>query len=365
MARELTTKDDYEAAEAIYREAFDAAKHLLPPANEAAAAVAYELAIFYARNDDMKNADDVLDDLTTQFTQRWGNGHELTIKHYAAVGRLLSVWGRHQDSVNILKRMTDDFSTSIVPSRAEGPSQVQTPRSSNAETYVHMANPLTVSSIPFVNATNHETNPSQTLAVLREQIELDRAVEFDGDETPDRLIIDLIDRMEKAPEKNLTDIVRARCLLARFYDKADLQDAGKSALDAAKESVVSLCKLDCKIPKAFFDVSIDLAKTLLQCKQIDEAEQLLERIEARFVEGFGEDHADTVSLLIRIGKMYQGLKRWADAEPRFEQAYAACLTNFGYSALVTRTLERCLERKHYSYAVEPEDDDGIAYTVTM
>jgi len=365
MARELNEKDDYEGAETIYREAFDAAKHLLPLASEETATLAYELARFYARNDDMKNADDVLDDLTMQFTQRWGNAHELTIKHYAVVGRLLSIWDRHQDSINTLKRMTNDFSTSIMPSRAEGPSQVQTPRSGNAETYVHMASPMAVSSIAFVTTTNQETNPSQALAVLRQQIELDRVFEFDGAETPDRLIIDLIDRMEKAPEKNLADIVRARRLLVSFYDKADLHDAWEAALDAAKESVLSLCKLDCKIPKGFFDVSIDLAQTLLQCDQTDKAEQLLERIEAGFVEGLGEDHADTVSLLIRIGKMYQGLKRWVDAEPRFEQAYAACLTRFGCSALVTKTLERCLEMKRYSYAIPPEDDNSITYTVSL
>ena len=49
-----------------------------------------------------KNAEEVWDDLTEQFTQRWGNGHEQTIKHYELVGCLLSVWDRHENSLNIL-----------------------------------------------------------------------------------------------------------------------------------------------------------------------------------------------------------------------------------------------------------------------
>ena len=101
-ARKLEEEGDDEGAEAKYREALEAAKHL-PAADRTTTALAYELTIFYAHNENTKNADEVWDGLTEQFTQRWGNGHEQTIEHYELVGCLLSVWDRHENSLNILR----------------------------------------------------------------------------------------------------------------------------------------------------------------------------------------------------------------------------------------------------------------------
>ena len=103
-AGKLEEEGDDEGAEAKYGEALEAAKHLLA-ADGATAALAYELIIFYAHNENTKNADEVWDDLTEQFIQRWENEHEQTIKHYELVGCLLSVWDRHEDSLNILRSL--------------------------------------------------------------------------------------------------------------------------------------------------------------------------------------------------------------------------------------------------------------------
>src|SRR5579871_140514 len=243
VAGQLAETEDYEMAEAKYRELLEAAKHLLPSASEESSGLAYEVAIFYARNDDMTKADEVLDELSAQFIQRWGSNHEKTVKHYSVVARLLTLWDRHDDAVNILKQMTDGFSTSILSSGAKGqPNRGQTPHSAASPSQVYLDNPLGLaqSSIHFVANTNEETSPSSTLAVLREQITLSRAIVVDNDESMDRLILDLLHRMEANPERNGTDILRARLLLVDFYEKADLPEASMSALQAAKHSVQSL-----------------------------------------------------------------------------------------------------------------------------
>jgi len=110
------------------------------------------------------------------------------------------------------------------------------------------------------------------------------------------------------------------------------------------------------MPMTFFHASIYVAKALIDDGQAGDGEQLLEKIEQRIVETYGESHTDTISLLIRIGKMYQGLKRWEDAKPRFEQAYAASITELGYDSPVTKSLERCLEREQFSSTLALEDD---------
>jgi tetratricopeptide (TPR) repeat protein len=114
QALELEQQGDFDGAGEKFREALDASRNLLPPADEHAVATAYQVAIFYAQQDEMKSADEVIDGLTDQFIDQWGKEHEETLKHYATVARLLEAWGRHGDSLNIIRRLTDNFSTSFV-----------------------------------------------------------------------------------------------------------------------------------------------------------------------------------------------------------------------------------------------------------
>jgi tetratricopeptide (TPR) repeat protein len=366
MASEMAENDDLQRAEAKYCELLDTAKHLLPPADEKAAGLAYEVAHFYAHNDEMAKADEVLDELSAQFTQRWGSGHEKTVKHYSTLGKLFIIWGRHEEAVNILKRLTNGLSTCIMSSETEGQSNQQRPPQIGASrSYVQLDTPSLTSSVIFSANRNEERNASAELTVLQERLSISRAIAIDDDESADKLIIDLLDRMEVNPKRHGTDIMRARCLLIDFYSKAGLDDARKSALQTARHSAQSLCRVECKMPTNFFHISIDLAKTLINDGQAAEAEQLLEVLERRMTDSYGETHTDTISHLIRIGKMYQGLKRWEDAEPRFEQAYAACITELGYDSLITKHLERCLEKKQYSTGIALEDDSEFMPLVSL
>jgi tetratricopeptide (TPR) repeat protein len=364
-ARELAKNDDYDGAEAKYDELLEAAKYLLPAAGEAASGIAYEVAIFYAHSDNMTKADEVIDDLSAQFTQRWGFSHEKTVNHYSTIASLLTVWNRHDDAVNILKWMMDDFSTSVMGSRAGAKTKPAQSPHSGASPSVNLDSPLLRSSMPFVANSNKETSSSSALAVLQARLNSSRTVVVDDDESADQLVLDLLHRMEANPERNGTDIIRARCLLVDFYNKVGLPEESKLALQAAKHSIQSLCQLECRMPIEFFDVSIGLAEILLSDGDATNGEQLLERIETRFVQAYGESHTDTISLLIRIGKMYQRLKRWEDAEPRFEQAYAACITELGYDSTVTKNLERCLEKKHYSSSLELDDETKVCPIIIL
>jgi hypothetical protein len=171
--------------------------------------------------------------------------------------------------------------------------------------------------------------------------------------------------VEKDPKKNAADIIRLKYLLVKFYVKVGKTDESMETLTVAKNRVLSMCNPQCCLPKDFFHPSIDLAKALLDSKQENEANNLLERLQEKFTDQYEEDSIDTISFLIRIGKMFQQVKRWDLARARFETAYAAVITRLGIDSLLAKKLEESLEKEVYSFDVETDDDSSFFHSISV
>jgi hypothetical protein len=364
-AHRLETESNVDDAGKKFHELLDISTHLLPAASDESAGFAYEAACFFARNDDMENADLLLDGLSGDFVQRWGPAHERTLKHLGMVSKLLAQWDRHDDALNILKRLTGDFSTSLLDSHQEQASQAHTPRSIVSRTYLNVISPSVQDSIKIIQNASKSTSRSSSLAILSAQIDIDRAVDLDDDNSPDRVITGLLQVMEKDLEKNAADIVLGKCLLVKFYAKAGMTEESMEALTTAKDSVLSICRAQCRLPIAFFNSSVDLAKIILDFKQENEANNLLERLQEKSADVYGEDHTDTISLLIRVGKMFERIKRWDLARSRFEAAYAAVVTQLGIESLLAKKLEESLENESYSFDVEQDVDSSFFPAIVL
>jgi thioredoxin-like negative regulator of GroEL len=306
-ARELEDDGNLADTKEKYRELLDISKNLLSVGSETYKDVVYEAAWFFARNEDMEQADQILDNLSEETTRRWGPAHEQTIRHYAKVGVFLAQWNRHDDAVGIIARITDNEElharTSWTPSTLEKPQE----------------------NIRFNSAPNGNNNESSATSVL-----------------------ELLNILEQSPYENATDIVRMRCLLVTTYEKLGMQGKANETLSLAKDRTLELCKQRLELTTTFFQSAIDLARALLKAKQPTTAEDLLDRLQEKFMDDYGNDHPDTISLLIEAGKMFQQLKRWDLARPRFEAAYAGAMSQFGIDSLLVKRLETSLENKRFS-----------------
>jgi len=339
-------------------------KHLFSGRTEAYRSLNYEAACFFARNEDMEMADRTLDNLSEECIQRWGTTHEQTLHHYATVGKLLSQWDRHGDAVNLFKRVVEDL-PALVASAQNTPSQGLNMEPSAFRSYIDVDGQPLQHSINAVTEEHAEERSSFTLAMLQEQLQLDRILDADGERSSDEAILQLLDTMVENPTENAANILRARCLLVKFYNKADMPDKGVAALSTAKDVALSLLKQNTKFTTAFFHISIHLAKTLFDAEQQAEAEEFLDRLQEKFTDDYGHDHTDTISFLIRIGKVFQRQKRWDLAQPRFQAAFAGVVDRFGAHTALAKRLEMSLEDRYYPFEANSDDDSTFMPIVML
>ncbi|KAH8723108.1 hypothetical protein GQ44DRAFT_828516 [Phaeosphaeriaceae sp. PMI808] len=335
-ARELEKNDDLDDAKDRYCKLLDVSKNLLSVGSEMYKDLVYKVAWFFARNEDMEQADQVLDSLSEESARRWGPVHEQTMRHYAKVGELLAQWNRHSDAVGIIARMADN-------------KELHARTSDPLHTHVHVNNRALQESIRGIAHEGVEARTPSTLAKLREELRCNCASNGDNNEFSAKSYLELLNILEQNPSENATDILRVHCLLVTFYEKSEMQEKINETLSLAKDRTLEFCKQSLKLTTAFFQSAIDLTRALLRAKQLTAAEDLLDRLQGKFMDDYGNDHPDTISLLIEAGKMFQQLKRWDLARPRFEAAYAGVMSRFGVDSLLAKRLETSLEDRHYSF----------------
>jgi hypothetical protein len=362
-AHDFEANDDYEPAKNKFCELLDVSKHLLPEGTETYRNLVYEVACFFARNEDMEMADNVLDNLSEECIRRWGAVHEHTLNHYATVGKLLVQWDRHSDAVGIFKRMAENLPI-LARLSTEGPKQGLTSQPGAFHSYVDVNNQSLQDSVHAIVEEHVEESSPSTLTMLQEQLKLDRGLNND-EGSSEEAILQLLNKLEENPTENAAAILRARCLLVTFYNKADMPDQSAAALSSAKDSALSLCKRNINLTTAFFHTSIHLAQTLFEVGQQTAVEQLLNRLQQKFTDNYGPDHPDTISLLIRIGKMFQRQKRWGLARPRFEAAFAGAMHRFGVLSPLAKRLESCLENRQYPFEPNADEDSTFFPIVTL
>ncbi|KAF2468238.1 uncharacterized protein BDR25DRAFT_344515 [Lindgomyces ingoldianus] len=357
QALDLERLNDFDGADEKFTEALEACRNLLPPADELRANITYQVARFYGRRNHMTRADSVLDELTDQFVHRWGQGHEKTLNHYGTVGLLLQAWDRHEDSLNLMRRLTDDLKSTSLYSNTKG---------KEAQSAINVDLPSLYTSTMLSGTSGDERNPASSQLVLQLEIENAAVTNLESIDRPEQRLLNLLNQLMKNPERNLIDIVRIRRLLVNLYSKSLMSDEAGEAFAQAKISITSLCSLDCSKTNDFFRAAVDLAEYGLEEGFTADAYEILEVVESEVVAENGPDHPNTISLLMKIGKMVQEMASWEEAEPRFQQAYAACITAFGYKSIVTQKLEKSLEKGSYLGDLEDDvSDKGLFQFITL
>ena len=95
---------------------------------------------------------------------------------------------------------------------------------------------------------------------------------------------------------------------------------------------------------------MELIGTMLKAGNTDEALRLFRRVDEKAETVFGRDDERTVWIYISIGLFFQQHgSGWATARPWFEQALAAAMNTFPTRDGIVRSLEKALEKGHFSY----------------
>lgn len=349
----LEKEENMIEAEKNFKIALDACYHLYPPAHDCTIDITYTLAMFYGKQNKMEKADHVLDQLTSQMISRWGQGHEATVRHYLVMAHLLEAWDRHEDFINVVKQLIENSDSLLSYCEING-EEHQTFLNVDAQTILNSTR------LPNIIADGCALSPLQVLLAAEKNNSHITDVDSGSSNSLEDMINRLIKKLMKSPKDNMIDIIRAQTALVRLHSKSD--PAKKDAIfEKACKSAFSLCRLRYKKELAFCQASIDFVAECLESWYQHQAMEILEAIEEIAAEENEPEDPGLISLIIRIGKMLQDKTTWKQAAPRFEQAYAASISAFGYDSTVTKRLELALEERRYSSNIEP----GVVKTVYL
>lgn len=342
----LEQEKDIVRAEEDFKIALDACYHLYPPAHDLTVEITYRLALLYGEQSEMEKADHVLDQLTNQMVSRWGWEHETTVRHYLVVARLLEAWDRHEDFINIIKELIKNSDSLLACRESDGIGH-QSLLNVGAQTIL---NSTRLSNI-IVN--KHALSPPQVLLAVEKNnshiMDVNSGINLSLEDMFDRLL----DKLAKSPKDHMIDIIRVQTVLFRLHNKSDQSKKDAICMKAC-ESAFLLCGLPGKKGLAFCQAAIDFVAECFELWYQYEAMKILEVVEEIAAEENEPEDPGLISLMIRIGKMLQVKTTWKQAAPRFEQAYAASISAFGYDSPVTRRLELGLEERHYSNKIDTD-----------
>ncbi|KAK0106080.1 hypothetical protein ONS95_004585 [Cadophora gregata] len=333
-AQELDQQGRSEEAENKLLEALSGLEQVLSPTHEDTNAVAYQLATFYTYHNRINDADKVLGWMSENHVRRWGLKDEKTTAHVLHVVDLLNSWFRPEDALTFLYRATE------VWENPDGRQEKGGSASGNSRN--RSGNPQSRLSDVFRMA---DDNPS----ALDSRLGSAKAHVNAKDESIEPILLSLISQCEKSPGTLAVKNIRARCELIQLYQNLQREEDRIASLTRAREFLADIWKSDSEKSKELMEASVDVAKLLVQAGKAADAKDVLRSVEQEAVDSFGPDDDRTIWLLMRIGVMYQNEHDWDEAEPRFEQALAASMTQHGLEDGLTKTLESALEKRHYSY----------------
>jgi hypothetical protein len=299
----------------------------------------------------MEKADHVLDQLTNQMISQGGEGHEATVRHYLVIAHLLEAWDRHEDFINVIKQLIGNSDSLLAYHESNG-EEHQTSLNVAIQTI------LNSSRLPNIIVNECALSPLQVLlAVERNSPHIINA-DSESNFSLEAKIYRLIEKLTKRPEDHMIDIIRAQTALVRLHNKSDPAKRDAVFLEACK-SAFFLCRLPAKKGLGFCQAAIDFVAECLELWHQSQAMQILEAIEEIAAEENDPEDPSLISLMIRIGKMLQDKTTWKQAAPRFQQAYSASISAFGYNSSVTRRLESGLEERCYSSKIELGDGKAV------
>lgn len=356
-AESLSNLEEFEEAEAKFREALVGHEYLLSSTHENTIILAFRLANFYARRGRMNDADAVLDWLGKEHIRFYGVGDERTVAHVLRVVEFFHKWSRPEDAIILLNR-------TLITSQKQLPA-VGIIANSNSKVQI-ASQPGSNSRIPavfnaqFVSSGGSCISRQEELSKVDYKLSLAKAHAEASNKEAETHILRLIEECDKFPDKLAVHSFDARCTLVELYQKLGDSDKIKPALDNAQ--VVFRETLQRESEKGLLlKIAVKLADLFISANLSSEAKSLLNTIENEVADIFEEYDGNYIDTLIDLGSLYQKHIGWAEAERHFEHALAISMSIHELGCRVVRTLEAALENEHFVRQLPASENRKLSF----
>lgn len=352
MARSYYREGRMREAEDRYQQASQGLSGLLGPIHVDVNKVKYELANFYAENQQMQDADAIIDGMTRDHIERCGHSSAKTQRHILHTVELLETWNRSNDALGFLSHSKDllencSHQGRTRVARRHGVTQRRVNEPSND-----------------IQAITMELEEVGSLATVNYGISLAKAHVKANDQATEGLLLAIIQHCERHPQDFALQHVQAMAERLRIYKRLGKVNVNESYFVSAEESLKRIWR-DYDWDKERFqsieliEASMQLALDVFRGGYEKYALRMFHRVDDKAKSLFGNDDERTIWILITIGLAYQSNASWDQASEWFEGAFAAALVSDRWDEEdgIVRALQNALDKRHFSYL----SDEGRPY----
>ena len=335
VAKQHKLDREIAAAEALLRKVHQGYTRILSTTGEDTNKVAYLLATLYVENGQTEDADRVLEELIRRHIRRWGVKDRRTQQHVLNVVELLNGWDRAADALAFLSRAWEMTSESRGTTRTR-PDPPTTQRIQLADI------------VPSPNRDLTSAQVDAALGIMRVHVQA-------NDSSVEAYLQGIVQLCDDKLDDLAVQALRAKKELLSLYLRADKALDRAVAFQEVQDSIDVIWAQQAWAEDEFkslevLEASMELIGTLLKAGNIEEASRLFRRVDTKAETVFGRDDERTVWIYISIGLFYQQHgSGWLTALPWFEQALAAAMNTFPERDGIIRSLEKAIEKRHFSY----------------
>lgn len=343
-------------AEQLLRDALCGLRDQLTTRHELTIAAAYRLARFYALQDRMREADEVFDWLSHEFSGQYGLWHARTLEHYQQVVELLQAASRAEDAeqtaYRIFEALRDNWDrkkpVTVVAAAAREAGQPEPSREIDQEVLDRLF------------------SESLDPVWVGQQLRLASLWRRAGLRGVGHLLPLIAERCEKNANVLLPQALMARCHLLELQTwEENYEAAGREAKEARNMLVTLVSRSNQYAPQpraaalarrvAFLHLDLGDAN---RCEKIlawtagkledcivTWADRPLGAGTLRLV--YNASCLHVVTYLTQVGMDYQERSTWVEAGPWFERAYSVAARVLGSRADIPNALEEAIERRKF------------------
>lgn len=344
MARKCKQNGEVEEAETYFFKAIRGLDQVMGPAHDDTKKVKYECASLLAETGQMQKADTIIDDLTREHVDAFGNEDRLTQQHVLHAVELLETWNRPKDAFGLLSRSKYIMDTRGVT----GSIRRRTATSCDG----------TLSEDDFeIRSIAQELDATDCIAVVNYGLGVAKSHVRADDEGSEVLLQAIIRHCKRYSPDRIVQHLQALAELLNLYRRLERVDLHEPLFREAEKDCKTLWDDHVWCAEKFqcievMEAAMQLAANILKCGFTAIATRIFRRVDEKAEQLFEFDDERTVWICITIGLVYQTHMSWKDASEWFEKALAATLANdckWPKDDGIVRSLETALDRRYFSY----------------
>ncbi|KAK3998173.1 hypothetical protein QBC44DRAFT_376039 [Cladorrhinum sp. PSN332] len=358
-AKSHVLQGDRSTAESLLLKVVEGYRHILGATHQGSVKAGYALASFYAEDNRMVEADEILEDVSQSFLAYLGPEHKSTYQHVLHTVELLNSWNRQDDGLAFLAQFRSLPRTgtgSVIPVHSAGGENTSSKGKDVDRGYPESSGMSIPQLTTLVAADGSAASLDLALGVARPHIAA-------NDESVEILLQAIVNQSSRDPDlviqhfKARADLLRLYANLGKASERSEKFDEAHVVfwkfwwdLDWDREKFRSV---EC------MEACMQLAVSMLKGNFSVWAMEIFEKVEAQAALLFGTNDERYVWISISVGLVYQNhfSGSWEIARGWFENACSAAMSTWSNDDGIVKSLQQALEIGHFQYL----SDEGRPY----